>query len=516
MLFSQTAPPDTVSPTVTARSPAPGSTAAPPTTAVTATFSEPINPATVTSNTVVLRNASNVVVASTLVYDAPSRTATLTPSAPLDVSATYTASVAGGNTGTVVRDLAGNPLAATVSWSFTTGLGCVSPANAVVAENCLPGNPPSEWEVNGAGDTSIQGFATEMSVNRGSTVVFKIDTSAAAYRLDIYRLGFYAGLGARKVATVTPSASLPQGQPNCLNDSATGLVDCGNWNASASWTVPATAVSGIYLARLVRTDTGGASHVVFIVRNDAATAKVAYKTSDTTWQAYNSYGGNSLYTGSPAGRAYKVSYNRPFTTRATQYSRAWLFGAEYPMVRWLEANGYDLTYMSGIDVERAPLMARNQRVLLSVGHDEYWSAGQRSSVEAARDAGVHLAFFSGNEMFWKTRWENSIDGSSDALSNARQLQGNAQRREDRPQPRLDRHVARPAIQPACGRWAAGEPAQWHDLQGQLLFVGDRYPGAGRVREPALVAQHERGRIACCARRSSACGSTSSSTSRRLR
>src|SRR5262249_55130820 len=51
------------------------------------------------------------------------------------------------------------------------------------------------------------------------------------------------------------------------------------------------------------------------------------------------------------------------------------------------------------------------RVFLSVGHDEYWSGPQRANVEAARNAGVHLAFFSGNEMFWKTRWEGSIDGT---------------------------------------------------------------------------------------------------------
>ena len=57
-------------------------------------------------------------------------------------------------------------------------------------------------------------------------------------------------------------------------------------------------------------------------------------------------------------------------------------------------------------------------MFLSVGHDEYWSGGQRANVEAARDAGVHLAFFSGNEIFWKTRWENSIDGSGDALPHA--------------------------------------------------------------------------------------------------
>ena len=72
-------------------------------------------------------------------------------------------------------------------------------------------------------------------------------------------------------------------------------------------------MSGIYFAKLVRTDGGGSSHVTFIVRDDDGHSDVLFQTSDTTWQAYNQYGGNSLYVGSPAGRAYKVSYNRPFT-----------------------------------------------------------------------------------------------------------------------------------------------------------------------------------------------------------
>ena len=137
----------------------------------------------------------------------------------------------------------------------------------------------------------------------------------------------------RKVASVVPSAALPQNQPNCLNDANTGLIDCGNWAVSGSWTVPASAASGIYFARLVRADTGGASHIVFIVRDDASTSPVLFQTSDTTWQAYNDYGGNSLYTGSPAGRAYKVSYNRPFRTRSVDGGQDWLFNAEDPMVR---------------------------------------------------------------------------------------------------------------------------------------------------------------------------------------
>src|SRR6185295_14824799 len=152
-------------------------------------------------------------------------------------------------------------------------------------------------------------------------------------------------------------------------------------------------------------------------------ADMVVQTSDTTWQAYNQYGGASLYCGGPLsnagsaysclGRAAKVSYNRPIDTRQHD-PQSFLFNAEYPMVRWLEANGYDVKYISGVDTERHAADLRGAlkpKAFLSVGHDEYWSAGQRASVEAARGEGVHLAFFSGNEMYWKTRWEPSIDGS---------------------------------------------------------------------------------------------------------
>ena len=226
-------------------------------------------------------------------------------------------------------------------------------------------------------------------------------------------MGYYGGLGARLVGTVQPSVSLPQNQPACLEDSATGLIDCGNWAVSASWQVPADATSGIYFAKLTRTDTGGSSHIVFIVRDDDGNSDMLFQASDTTWQAYNAYGGNSLYVGQPAGRAYKVSYNRPFVTREV-YAEDWLFNSEYPMVRWLEANGYDVSYFTGVDTDRLGQEILEHKIFLSVGHDEYWSAAQRTNVETARGAGVNLAFFSGNEIFWKTRWENSIDGSGTA------------------------------------------------------------------------------------------------------
>jgi Domain of unknown function (DUF4082)/Bacterial Ig-like domain/Bacterial Ig domain len=287
---------------------------------------------------------------------------------------------------------------------------CAPPIeNAIACENSKPGHP-DEWEVSGSGDPSIQGFATELSVNKGETIRFKIKTNASAYSIDIYRLGFYGGDGARRWATIAPSAALPQSQPDCLGQFQTALVDCGNWAVSASWAVPTNAVSGVYVARLRRPDTGGESHILFIVRDDSGGSDVLFQTSDTTWQAYNSFGGAGLYSGGPLGRALKVSYNRPFNTRDSS-NHSYFFSAEYPMVRWLEANGYDVSYFTGIDTARRGSELLEHEVFFSVGHDEYWSGGQRANVEAARDAGVDLGFFSGNEVFWKTRWEPSIDGS---------------------------------------------------------------------------------------------------------
>jgi hypothetical protein len=305
--------------------------------------------------------------------------------------------------------------------ALCSGSACAGPCdspitNPIVCENSKPGNHSSEWDISGVGDPSIQGYATAISVNVGETVSFKIATNAAAYSLDIYRMGFYKGQGARKVATISPSVALPQSQPACVQDAATGLTDCGNWAVSASWSVPAPAVSGIYFAKAVRADTGGASHIVFIVRDDSSTSDLLFQTADTTWQAYNSYGGNFIEYpsyGYPTGRAFKGSYNRPFWTRRSNDGLAsynWVFHAEYPMVRWLEANGYDVSYFTGGDSDCRGKLILNHKVFLSVGHDEYWSGRQRANVEAARNAGVNLAFFSGNAVYRKIRWENSIDG----------------------------------------------------------------------------------------------------------
>ena len=334
------------------------------------------------------------------------------------------------------------------------------PGNAIVEENRLLGAPSTEWDVNGWGDPSIQGFGHDISIDRGEAIHFKIKTDCPDYRIDIYRMGYYGGLGARLVDSILPSVPLPQAQPDGIRDLETHLFDCGNWAISASWEAPADATSGIYFARLVRQDPAPsrwradhapappeeapepaphaygalgygklrnalreprASHIYFVVRDDAGRSDILFQTADTTWQAYNRYGGHCTYGrldpdyprqhgGAP--RAYKVSYNRPIETRHFRAVNT-VFNSEYPFVRFLESNGYDASYTTGVDSDRRGELIRNHRLFLSVGHDEYWSGPQRCHVEAARDAGVHLGFFSGNEVYWKTRFEPSIDGTGE-------------------------------------------------------------------------------------------------------
>jgi hypothetical protein len=321
-------------------------------------------------------------------------------------------------------------LAALLACGFILGVAS-SPAmaacaNPVACENQLPGTPPSNWEVDGGGDPTIQGFATQMSVNVGQTISFKINTPSTAYHIDILRMGYYQGNGARLIASnIKLSTSLPQTQPPCLTDSSTGLIDCGNWAVSASWAVPSTAVSGIYIAHLVRDDSkdpGGDSQIIFVVRNDSSHSDILVATSDATWEAYNDYGGNSLYTctvacppGNPLAykAAYAVSYNRPFDgAYTTDGGASYFYYAEYQMDRWLEENGYDVSYTDDGTVDSQGALLLNHKIFMSSGHDEYWSAGERANVTNARDHGVNLAFFSGNEVFWKTRWAASSDGSN--------------------------------------------------------------------------------------------------------
>ncbi|MFC4031164.1 DUF4082 domain-containing protein [Streptomyces polygonati] len=303
-----------------------------------------------------------------------------------------------------------------------------------MCENSKPGTPMSDWFAPSAYG-NVQGFPTKESVQAGDTVQFKVQ-SPTPYHVSIYRLGYYGGDGARQMSTDaqasatypanftkngTPGSPIdttvvddvPDGKPlNCATND-TGLQDCGNWPVTASWTVPSDAVSGLYLANFDQTDGNGVMPYPFVVRNDASHSDIVVQTDDETWQAYNKWGGRNLYDGNgpaPDGRAYQVSYNRPMDIGGDNG----IYGSEYEMLYWLEQNGYDVSYISGIDMSNNGSLLLNHKMFMSSGHDEYWTQDQFTNALNARHAGVAETFFSGNEVSWKTRLAPSIDGTSTA------------------------------------------------------------------------------------------------------
>ncbi len=244
-------------------------------------------------------------------------------------------------------------------------------------------------------------------------------TDATAYGIDIYRLGYYGGNGARLIATVTPTVTLPQTQPPCLTDAATGLIDCGNWAESASWSRARERRVGCLHRQAARAPTPPAARATssFVVRNDASHSDLLFQTSDTTWQAYNTYGGNSLYTGGPGRPRPRVQGQlQPPVHDAGHDARGLLLQRRVP--DGAVARGQRLRHLVHQRRRHRPLRrvdaANSTRCSCRSVTTSTGPANQRANVEAARDAGVNLAFFSGNEIFWKTRWEPSIDGSATA------------------------------------------------------------------------------------------------------
>src|SRR5258705_846752 len=146
---------------------------------------------------------------------------------------------------------------------------CSYAQNAIVTENLNAGVPSTQWDIplntNGTfGDKTIQGFGTDISVNAGGTINFKITVTSGTnktFGIKIYRIGYYQGNGARLIADLgTSFTGITQNA--CSFSNVTGLTDCGNWTTSASWAVPSTAVSGLYIAKLTRSAAagGGSSH----------------------------------------------------------------------------------------------------------------------------------------------------------------------------------------------------------------------------------------------------------------
>lgn len=286
--------------------------------------------------------------------------------------------------------------------AYRSPVGNGSAQWTIKAENQKPGT--TAWLISyPAINGEIEGYASLTSVNRGDDISFFVNTAEPTYTMEFYRLGWYGGAGSREM--MPPVVRKGTRQPAPFIDQTTGLVEC-QWTDPYVLHVPNSPdptdwASGIYLVKLTGGASGKQSYVTFVVRDDSRPSDLLFQASVTTYEAYNNWGGWSLYS---QPRAYEVSFNRPY---ARNYGTGDLFSWEYNMVRFLEREGYDVTYSTDVDTHANGQLLLRHDAFLSVGHDEYWSWQMRDHVENARDKGVSLGFFGADTAYWQIRFTQS-------------------------------------------------------------------------------------------------------------
>jgi hypothetical protein len=287
-------------------------------------------------------------------------------------------------------------------------VAAASGPNPIQAENALGGSEPASWLQPAVPPTSIEGWASEISVVPGDQVHLHVSTNEGyRYRVEIYRLGWYGSLGARLYLCL----------PSCGGDEVghtygpqveSGLIRA-DWPVSDTFTAPVTWVSGYYYALLRITDggddTGARGYVPFVVRDPPTRhSQVLVQVPVNTWQAYNPWGGKSLYpfNSTDLAPAQRVSFDRPlaFTAQGP-------FDWEYNLVRFLEREGYDVSYQTDLDTDARPDSLLEHRLVIVAGHDEYWTKALRDAFNAARNAGTNVAFTGSNAAYWQVRYENN-------------------------------------------------------------------------------------------------------------
>jgi hypothetical protein len=263
------------------------------------------------------------------------------------------------------------------------------------------------WERHG----QVEGYTSEVSVGPGEQVQFHVSLNPAGrYRIEIYRLGWYQGLGGRLYACLPSCATDEPGSPQPIPafDPVTGYLDAG-WPVTDVLHVGTSWLSGYYLGVIRVTngaDVGAAYRVPFIVRAPASRrAPILVQASANTWQAYNAWGGRSLYYPDMQGVIDNhVSFDRPYDVMPMSDASEQRF--ELPLLRFLERNGYDVAYQADSDTDADPGSLLRHRLVIVSGHDEYWTQGQRDAFSAAVDAGVNVAFMGGDIGYWRIRYEN--------------------------------------------------------------------------------------------------------------
>lgn len=279
---------------------------------------------------------------------------------------------------------------------------------------------------NRAATTQIQAYAGATSVSPGKSIAFYVSTQQndTAYSIDFYRLGWYGGAGARLMSSTSQLTGAAQGYydtvarrlvncSSCLIDPTTHLIEA-NWKSSYTLQLPADWPSGVYLAKFTDVD-GMQTYARFDVLGNPNSAYVVV-TPDTTYAAYNAWGGYSLYDQDASGtanenvtgaKATKVSFDKPYESNDGAGD---VLVFELPTIRWMEEQGYDLSYISAVDLHMNPNQLLNHKAYISLGHDEYWTREMRDGVEHARDKGVGLVFMGADASYWQMRFEKDHAG----------------------------------------------------------------------------------------------------------
>ncbi len=338
---------------------------------------------------------------------------------------------AGGIVGATVPSLAGRLPAALAAVSCPSDNPIVSENRCTDPETWSPG-----WNFRcAAQQPDFVGFATTASINRGEAISFKASTSDGGFvsrtdvRLQIWRLGYYAGRGAR---LIHQQSNLTVTFKDTAAPNAFGTYTCANFDVMA--TIPggttASWPSGVYLAKMSSAVPSVRDwHMVFVVRDDDRARDLLVVMPTNSWQAYNYYGamgftsGKSLYyfnsNNQPAAgvyddglgriRASKLSFDRPHVNPFNSFLD-WVLNTEFPLIYWLEQMGYDLAYTEDVALTSAPaaqLRKPTTKTIVIAGHSEYWTKGMRDNVQAARDAGTNVASFSANTAYWQVRYEDA-------------------------------------------------------------------------------------------------------------
>jgi hypothetical protein len=276
----------------------------------------------------------------------------------------------------------------------TAGTSSVPKAPTATASTAAAATPTDRWRADKVAPAGVLAAYANDSVLAGQPLQLHV-SAAAKWRASVYRIGHFAGKGGTKVAEVTGPKRL----------FTTKQVDPSTRMVSAGWPVVAEVdttgwASGLYTV-VVRTPAGG-TNIPFVVRPASAQGKVAIIAASLTWQAYNIWGGRSLYKdtgGSFAGRSYAVAYDRPYDHAL--WGAPIAFGFDIPVARFADEVGIDHVWFTNADIARDPGLLKGAKGVVSTGHDEYWPQPYRNALISARDAGTDLAFLGANAGYWR-------------------------------------------------------------------------------------------------------------------